>query len=200
MASMRCCELIGICSLRLLLHRVPTVSRTSAIEFVDAYLQHEGCAPQIFDWISSALRDLLSWDALCVTFDCNLCRCPEGVVERTTVQLYNLVASKVSTQSSLWKQFARLLFPNCNAAASEPRFLKVLTMQHLSGQFVPSFHHRMHWNRFSCSWVLPHGTLPESKLCTFSSWNLRPFGNILIFQHHSNTWVFPKIMVPPNHP
>ena len=28
--------------LRLLLHRVPTVSRTSAYEFVDAYLQHEG--------------------------------------------------------------------------------------------------------------------------------------------------------------
>ena len=44
-----------------------------------------------------------------------------------------------------------------------------------------------------CSWVLPHGTLPESKLCTFSSWNLGPFGSILIFQHHSNTWVFPKI-------
>ena len=32
---------------RLLLHRVPTVSRTSAVDFVDAYLQHEGRAPEI---------------------------------------------------------------------------------------------------------------------------------------------------------
>ena len=38
---------------RLLLHRVPTVSRTSAVDFVDAYLQHEGRAAEI---CSSSIR------------------------------------------------------------------------------------------------------------------------------------------------
>ena len=42
---------------RLLLHRVPTVSRTSAVDFVDAYLQHEGRASEI---CSSSIRIFLN--------------------------------------------------------------------------------------------------------------------------------------------